>query len=246
MSKQSYKFISVEKKGQDSNIYIITLQKPPENRLDVASCQELVKAYHGIQSELGHDAAGAVILTSNSNKFFTTGLDLNERERNRFSSSDGFYPLLQTVLDFPFPTIACITGHVFGGACLLTLAHDYRIMNSKRGFWQMPPVNLGLHHDGMGSLVRLKLAPKVARKVLLQAHKYTAIEAEKDGIVDWAVSPEEMMAKAIEVAEEWKGKAKMGVYGLLRDELWGAASEHYARNSYTHRKETAKEPKVKL
>lgn len=50
------------------------------------------------------------------------GLDLDERERNPFSSTDGFYPLLATIMDFPFPTICLITGHVFGGACLLTLA----------------------------------------------------------------------------------------------------------------------------
>jgi enoyl-CoA hydratase/carnithine racemase len=60
------------------------------------------------------------------------------------------FRLLATILDFPFPTVALITGHVMGGACLLTLAHDYRVMNSQRGYWQMPPVNAGLHHEGMG------------------------------------------------------------------------------------------------
>jgi len=156
------------------------------------------------------------------------------------------YPLLHTILDFPLPTICCITGHVFGGASLVTLACDYRVMNSQRGYFQMPPVNAGLHHDGMGSLLRLKLAPRVARRVLLEAHKYTGEEALADGIVDWIGPHQKLMCKAIEVAEQWKGKAKMGVYGLLRNELWGAATDYYARNSYVHRKETAKEPKVKL
>lgn len=192
------------------------------------------------------------------------GLDLDERERNIFSSSDGFYPvsgcdpsqdeftdmglcqLLATVLDFPFPTIALITGHVFGGACLLTLAHDYRVMNANRGFWQMPPVNAGLHHEGMGSLVRSKLAPKVARKVLLEAHKYTGKTALEDGIVDSVADPDKMFGVALELAEKWKGKAKMGVYGLLRNELWGKALTAYRQNSYVHHKETAREPKVKL
>jgi enoyl-CoA hydratase/carnithine racemase len=122
------------------------------------------------------------------------------------------------------------------------LEHYY----SKRGFWQMPPVNPGLHHDGMGSLIRLKLAPQIARKVLLQAHKYTGKEALEDGIVDVIAEPEKMLDVAIAVAERWKTKSKMGVYGLLRGELWGTATEMYARNSYVHRKETAREPKVKL
>lgn len=198
------------------------------------------------EKELGTDNAGAVVLTSASSKFFTTGLDLDEREINIFASTDGFYPLLHTVLDFPFPTIVCITGHVFGGACLLTLAHDYRVMNSQRGFWQMPPVNLGLHHDGMGSLLRCKLGSKIARKVLLEGHKYTSKEAQSDGIVDVIAEPDQMLAEAVKLGETWKGKAKMGVYGMLRDELWGEARKYYSQNSYVHRKETSKEPKVKL
>lgn len=187
-----------------------------------------------------------MVLTTSSTKFFSTGLDLDERDTDRFASSDGFYPLLHTVLDFPFPTVVCITGHVFGGACLLTLAHDYRVMNSQRGFWQMPPVNVGLHHDGMGSLPRLKLGPRIARKVLLEAHKYTGKEAKTDGIVDIVADPGVMLQEAIKLAETWEGKAKMGVYGMLRDELWGEARRNYAQNSFVHRKDTARKPIVKL
>ncbi|KAL6248638.1 putative secondary metabolism biosynthetic enzyme [Rhinocladiella similis] len=243
--EKRYQYITVEQKGGEG-VYVITLCKPPENRLNVDCCQELIHAYHSIQRALGSDSEGAVILRGDNAKFFTTGLDLDERERNIFASSDGFYPLLATVLDFPFPTIALITGHVFGGACLLTLAHDYRVMNSKRGFWQMPPVNAGLHHDGMGSLIRLKLAPKVARKVLLEAHKYTGRTALEDGIVDAIAEPDQMFDVAMELARKWKTKAQMGVYGLLRTELWGQALLAYRQNSYVHHKETAREPKVKL
>ncbi|KAK5261486.1 hypothetical protein LTR40_002151 [Exophiala xenobiotica] len=232
-TEEQYRYITIERQGGDG-IYVITLRKPPENRLDVACCQELIRAYHNIQQILGSDSEGAVILRGENSKFFCTGLDLDEREGNIFASSDGFYPLLATVLDFPFPTIALITGHVFGGACLLT------------GFWQMPPVNAGLHHDGMGSLVRSKLAPKVARKVLLEAHKYTGKTALEDGIVDAVADPDKMFGIALELAGKWKSKAKMGVYGLLRNELWGQALMAYRQNSYVHHRETSKEPKVKL
>jgi enoyl-CoA hydratase/carnithine racemase len=119
-------------------------------------------------------------------------------------------------------------------------------MNSKRGYFQMPPVNLGLHHPGMGSLLRAKLSPQVRRKVLLEAHKYTAIEAEKDGIIDVAVAPEQMSDVAVEFARKWKSKAKMGVYGLLRNEIVGEATAAYQAVSYVHHRPTSREPKVKL
>jgi Delta3-Delta2-enoyl-CoA isomerase len=65
----SYRYLAVERRG---DIFIVTLNKPPENRLNIAACQELIRAYHLIQKELGADSEGAVVLTSSSSKFFTT------------------------------------------------------------------------------------------------------------------------------------------------------------------------------
>ncbi|KAL5363341.1 ClpP/crotonase-like domain-containing protein [Aspergillus floccosus] len=238
--------LHVERCGQ---IHIITLQKPPENRLTMKLCQELIETYRNIERQLSSESSepeGAVILKGNKAKFFTTGLDLDERDTNPHASTDGFYPLLRTPLDFPFPTICLITGHAFGGACLLTLAHDYRIMNAHRGFWSMPPVNLGLHFDGMGALLRAKLAPKVARKVLLEAHKFTGKDALEAGIVDDIASPDQMLDKALSLAERVKGRSKMGVFPLLRQELYGEALRSFQAISHVHSREVSRQPKVKL
>lgn len=74
------------------------------------------------------------------------------------------------------------------------------------------------------SLPRAKLAPHVCRKVLLEARKYKASEALEDGIVDAIAPPEKMFDVALELANRWKSKAKMGVYGVLRNELVGEAT----------------------
>ena len=123
--------------------------------------------------------------------------------------------MLHTILDFPYPTIALITGHTFGGACPFALAHDYRIMNANRGFFCMPPVNLGLHFDGIGLLPRLKLRPQIARKMLLEAHRWTGKEALADGVVDAIAEPERMLDLAVEMGEKWAPKAKMGYFPPL-------------------------------
>lgn len=154
--------------------------------------------------------------------------------------------LLATLLDYPFLTIALITGHTFGGACPFALSHDYRIMNSKRGYFSMPPVNLGLHFPGIGFLPRLKLRPQVARKMLLEAHKWTGEEALADGIVDEIAEPDQMLDVALKKAKEIQGRAKMGVYSLLRNELWGEASEAFRKISYVHGKQTNTPPKAKI
>ncbi|KAJ4294351.1 hypothetical protein N0V90_008041 [Kalmusia sp. IMI 367209] len=227
-------------------VYVITMQKAPENRINVKYAQEIIKALREIEQELGSESDGCVIIRGNDEKFWCTGLDLDEVETNPHANADGFFPLLATILDYPFPTIALITGHTFGGACPFSLAHDYRIMNSKRGYFCMPPVDLGLHFPGIGFLPRLKLRPQIARKMLLEAHKWTGKEALEDGIVDVIAEPSEMLDVALKLAREIQGRAKMGVYSLLRNELWGEAADAFRRICHVHGKPTNTPPKAKI
>ncbi|KAF2185586.1 ClpP/crotonase [Zopfia rhizophila CBS 207.26] len=242
-------------------VFVITMQKAPENRLNVRYAQEIIRALRDIERALGPDSEGCVITRGNDEKFWCTGLELDEADTNPFANSDGFYPLLATFLDYPFPTIALLTGHTFGGACPFSLAHDYRIMNSNRGFFSMPPVNLGLHFPGIGFLPRLKLRPQIARKMLLEAHRWTGKEALEDGIVDEVVEPgpgqrreksseglvaDRMLEAALKKARSVEGRAKMGVYSLLRNELWGEAGEQLRRISYVHGKVISAPAKARI
>ncbi|BCS28533.1 enoyl-CoA hydratase/isomerase family protein [Aspergillus puulaauensis] len=239
----TFRNLSLERHG---NVFVITMQKPPENRLNTWYCQEIIRAFRTVEKILGPDSEGAVITRGSDAKFWCTGLELDESDKNPFANSDGFYPLVHTVLDFPFPTIALLTGHTFGGACPFALAHDYRIMNAKRGFLSMPPVNLGLHFDGIGSLPRLKLRPDIASKMLLEAHRWTGKEALQDGIVQAVAEPEQMLDAALEMGRKWAPKAKMGVYAALRAELWGEAIEKFQRISYVHGRHTSAPAKAKI
>jgi len=110
----------------------------------------------------------------------------------------------------------------------------------------MPPVNLGLHFPGIGALLRLKLHPQVARKMLLEAHRWTGKEALKDGIVDAIAEPDKMLDVALDLARQWAPKAKMGVYSLLRNELYGEAGRAFRDISYVHGKPSGERAKAKI
>lgn len=110
----------------------------------------------------------------------------------------------------------------------------------------MPPVHLGLHFDGMGALLRVKVGPSVARKVLLEGHRFTGKEALECRIVDIAAPPTEMGSEAMALAQRLQGKAKMGVYALLRAELYGEGLRAFQKISYVHGREVSRQPKVKL
>ena len=107
-------------------------------------------------------------------------------------------------------------------------------------------MDLGLHFDGIGALPRLKLRPQVARQMLLEAHRWTGKAAFMDGIVDVIAPPERMQDEAIELAEKWAPKAKNGVFGVLRLELYGEAMDTFKRISYVRSRATVERPKAKI
>lgn len=119
-------------------------------------------------------------------------------------------------------------------------------MNASRGFFSMPPVDLGLHFPGIGFLPRLKLKPQVARMLLLEAHKFTGQEAFENGIVDEIVDPKEMLNVALQKARQVQGKARMGVYSLLRNELWGEAADKIRSICYVHGRIVTAPAKAKI
>lgn len=110
----------------------------------------------------------------------------------------------------------------------------------------MPPVNLGLSFPGIGALPRLKLRPQIARKMLLEAHKWTGKQALEDGIVDEIAEPEKMLDVALDLGRRLAPKAKMGVFSTLRNELYGEAGRAFRNISYVHGSRTGTQAKAKI
>ncbi|TKA58710.1 hypothetical protein B0A55_12000, partial [Friedmanniomyces simplex] len=90
------------------------------------------------------------------------------------------------------------------------------------------------------------LRPQVARAMLLEAKRWTGEEARKDGIVDLVAEPDKMLDVALELARQWAPKAKMGVFSLLRNELYGEAGKAFREISYVHGKPTGSPAKAKI
>ena len=54
------------------------------------------------------------------------------------------------------------------------------------------------------------------------------------------------MEKALELAEKWKSKGRMGVYSILRNELWGEAAEKLRGASFRRGREMGSRPVAKI
>lgn len=148
-----------------------------------------IEAWWDALPAAGRAPGGAVVTTGQTHrgaKFFSNGLDL----ALAFATPRFFdWPLgatLQRLLTFRLPTVAALGGHTFAGAFALAMAHDYRVMNSQRGFMCMNEIAFGAHIPAaMSAVVRAKVGdPRVLRKIFLEGHRFAGPEALAAGLVD--------------------------------------------------------------
>ena len=107
---------------------------------------------------------------------------------------------------------------------MLAMMHDYRVMNPHKGFLCLNELELGMPlRPAMMSVFRVKLNGAVLRKMILEAHRYKALEALKDGVVDHVGGLEETLAFIEElklVQKAMPGPSGVSVYGELKREMW--------------------------
>jgi enoyl-CoA hydratase/carnithine racemase len=134
------------------------------------------------------------------------------------------------------PTIALVNGHAFAGGFMLAMYHDYRVFNPSRGFLCLNELDLGVPlKPAMSSIFRQKLSPQVYKVMVLEAKRFSAKEALEGGIVDTLGGMEECLALVRD--RKLNEKAKTGVYGALKAEMFRETLEYVTPEGY-EREET--------
>jgi len=114
------------------------------------------------------------------------------------------------------PTIAALNGSVYGGATDLALACDFRIGVAGMRLL-MPATRLGIvyHASGVRRYVT-RLGVAAAKKLFLTAQPIDVGEMLRIGYLDEIVAPENLMARAEELAAALSANAPLAVAGLKR------------------------------
>ena len=122
------------------------------------------------------------------------------------------------------PTIALINGHAFAGGLMTAMMHDYRLMNPDRGFLCLNELDFGAPLlPPMASIFRQKLpSPTTYRAMVLEAKRFDARDALEQGIIDGLAGGGGIVDDALRFAVDANlpEKAKSGVYGRLKMEMW--------------------------
>jgi len=185
-------------------VAVATLQRPPVNAIHeawVARLREVIDAARGC----------SVLLIRSDQKVFCAGADL-ALMRSRFESEAGrarmvalaramqsAFALLEAS---PLASIAEIGGAAMGGGLELALACDLRIASAAAKLG-LPEARLGLL-PGAGGTQRLTriCGESSAKRLILGAEAVDGTEAERLGVVQWAVPQAELPAKAQQLAKD--------------------------------------------
>ncbi|KAF9291666.1 hypothetical protein BGZ68_002988 [Mortierella alpina] len=223
----SEQLLSITREGP---LFILTMLDN-DNRFTTEFCAAICSALDHVQSVVDAEELqeAALISRGASEKFYSNGLHIEKAFSVPGFTDEIFMPMLNKILLFPLPTVACVNGHAFAGGMLMAMAHDYRVMRSDRGFMCMNEIDLPSPlPTGMSALLRFKLPHHIYRSVVLEAKRYSAKEALAGHIVDAipdkdGIEPTFELAKAI--ATKIAHKAKAGsIVGMIKEDMYPEAS----------------------
>ena len=226
--------MSFVKSEQQGAVAVLTIDRPKAlNALNPEVLADLKAAFEAIDQ----NAVRCVVLTGEGDKSFVAGADIGSMSTMTRAEGEAFGKLGNDIFlmieSFPLPVIAAVNGFALGGGCELAMSCDIRICSDNAVFGQ-PEVGLGIT-PGFGGTQRLARIVGVsnAMELILTAKTIKAEEAERIGLVSHVYPAEELMDKALELANAIAANAQVAVRqskaairrGLQTDMATGAAFE---------------------
>ncbi|KAH8263679.1 hypothetical protein KR044_012502 [Drosophila immigrans] len=179
-----------------TGIATLTMNRPPVNSCNL----ELLRALKDAIKQIESNKCRGIILTSSSDKVFSSGLDLNELRQPDPERLKAFWKELQemwlTLYLSNVPTAAVINGHALAIGCVMAAACEYRVM--------LPDFTIGIHATKFGYVLPsflvntyLSVLPRpVVERALLQGKIFSTEEALQIHLVDEvANSKDEALSK---------------------------------------------------
>jgi cyclohexa-1,5-dienecarbonyl-CoA hydratase len=178
----------------------VTLNKPPLNVLDIAMMKEISAALEG----LGDDPAVKVLVFDavQGSKAFSAGVDVSEHTADSVEEMITVFHRIFRLLDgLEVPTLAVVDRAALGGGCELVLFCDMVIASEKASFGQ-PEIQVGVFPPIAAVALPDIIGPKKTMEMVLIGDRIRADEAQRLGLVNKVVSPEELRAAADEFADK--------------------------------------------
>jgi enoyl-CoA hydratase len=179
--------------------------------------------FHAALEDAKMDPAVKVLIVTGEGRAFSTGADQKESKSINLEEYREqlveFQEISRKLIRFEKPTIAAINGYALGSGCELALACDIRIAAEDA---QIGTPQAKVASSVTGGAIRLiqdLIGPGRAREFLFTGDYILGKEAERIGLVNKAVPPDQLMdtarVMANKIAEKSDFSIKMIKKGLL-------------------------------
>jgi methylglutaconyl-CoA hydratase len=197
--RMSYNTIQLAYEGA---VATITLNRPDKrNAISFELIDDLLRAL----GEVSKSEAIVLILTG-AGKAFCSGMDLENLKsllgrtpEQNLEDSQTMVQLFRALYEFPKVTIAAVNGPAIAGGTGLALLCDFTlaVAEAKFGYTE---VRIGFVPAIVSTFLLRQVGEKQARDLLLTGRIFGSEEAQRMGLINEIVAPENLLARAQELA----------------------------------------------
>jgi len=202
----------------ERSIALVTINRPSTlNSLNISVFKQLASLLNSIREMAD---INTIIITGAGQKAFVAGADISEFTKIEAGMAYQFLSLgndvMTSIENFPKPIIAAVNGYALGGGCELAMACHIRLASDNAKFG-LPEINLGLL-PGYGGTQRLPriIGKSQAYAMMLTGDIIDATKALDLGLINAVYNQEELIPKAIELANKIALKPKTSVMNIIR------------------------------
>ena len=175
-------------RGTERGITTLTLDSP-HNRNALSS--RLVRELYAELESAARDSGARAVLLTHTGGTFCAGADLSEAGGPEAAATDApleLARLLRTLVEFPKPVVARVTGHVRAGGTGLLSACDISVAGPGSTF-AFTEARIGVAPAVISMPVLPRVDPRAAARYYLTGERFGPEEAARMGLITLAASP---------------------------------------------------------
>jgi enoyl-CoA hydratase len=184
-----------------NNIATLTLDDGKANAFGPA----LIAAFNEALDRAEQEQVGAVILRGREG-MFSAGFDLGEFKKGAeagIAMVNAGFDLLIRLYSFPLPLVAACTGHGIALGAFVIMTCDMRIGAQGKFKLSLPETAIGMELPPiLMALAASRIPPNFVTRVALNSENFNPDQAVTAGLLDAAVSPDELGPRSLAAAEQ--------------------------------------------
>lgn len=197
---EGFSTILYEKKDA---VAVISMNRPDKlNACNTTMYKELDCLLTKIDSD---DSIRVVVITGSGEKAFSAGADLEELNFANLKESSDYIRIDATAFrkleNIRQPVIAAVNGAAIGYGCKVAIVSDIAVASEKAKF-SLPGATFGAVHMIMLGRAKEVMGKKRLAQMLLTGETIDAQQAERYGIVNKVVAPDQVLEEALRIANQ--------------------------------------------